>query len=75
MLGAPAPMLDVAREVMSPEVNEDRSANNWLDARSDQHHDDSNRLRRNNERHNDDDTTEYNKRWTTTPRRPAGPSA
>ncbi len=61
MLGATAPMLDVARDVMSPDADEDRSAKNQLDARSDQRHDGSNSSR-NNERHNDDDTAEYNKR-------------
>jgi hypothetical protein len=61
MLGAAAPMLDVARDVMSADVNEDRSANNQLDARGDQRHGDSNRLRR-NERYNDDDAAEYNNR-------------
>lgn len=60
MLGAAAPMLDVAREVMSADVNEDRSANNQLDAGGDQRHRDSNRLRR-NERYNDD-AAEYNNR-------------
>lgn len=61
MLGAAAPMLDVARDITSPDAAEYRSANNQMDARSDQRHDDSNRSRR-NERYNDDDTTEYNNR-------------
>jgi hypothetical protein len=46
MLGATAPMLDVARDVMSPDANEDRSARNQLDTTSDQRHDGSNRSRK-----------------------------
>jgi hypothetical protein len=61
MLAAAAPMLNVTRDVMSPDTKEGRSVNNPLDARSDQRHDDSNRSRK-NERYNDDDTAEYNKR-------------
>ena len=61
MLGATAPMLDVARDVMSSDADEDRSAKYQLDTRSDQRHDGSNRSR-DNERHNDDDTAESNKR-------------
>ena len=62
MLGAGAPMLDVARDVMSPDAMQGKSANNQLqDARSDQRHEGSPRSRK-NERYNDDDTAEYNKR-------------
>jgi hypothetical protein len=61
MLGVAAPMLDVARDVMSADVDEDRSANNRPDTRGDQRHGDSNRLRK-NERYNDDDTAEHSNR-------------
>jgi hypothetical protein len=61
MLGAAAPMLDVARDVMSPDSPGYRSANNQMYARSDQRHDGSHSSRR-NERYNDDDTAEYNNR-------------
>ncbi len=61
MLGAAAPMLDVARDITSPDAPEHRSENNQMDARSDQRHDGSNRSRT-NERYNDDDTAEYNNR-------------
>jgi hypothetical protein len=60
MLGAAAPMLDVARDVMSPDANEDQSAKNQMDARGDQGHDGSNRSRR-SERYNNN-TAEYNNR-------------
>lgn len=36
MLGAAAPMLDGARDVMSPDANEDRSPNNQMDTRGDE---------------------------------------
>jgi hypothetical protein len=58
MVAAAAPMLDVARDLASPDVEEGRSANRRLDARSDQRHDDSHRSRK-NERYNNDDTVEY----------------
>jgi hypothetical protein len=61
MLGAAAPMLDVARDVMSPDAPDYRSANNQMDARSDRRHDGSNRSQ-SNERYNDDDTAKYNNR-------------
>lgn len=61
MLGVAAPMLDVARDITSPDAAEYRSANSQMDVRSDQRHDGSHRSRR-NERYNDDDTTEYNNR-------------
>ncbi len=53
MMGAAAPMRNVVRDIMSADTTQDRSANNQLDARSDQRHDGS---RRSNERYNDDDT-------------------
>lgn len=61
MLGAAAPMLDGARDVMSPDAPGYRSANNPMDARSDQRHGGSNRSRSNG-RFNDDDTADYNNR-------------
>ena len=61
MLGAGASMLDVGRDVMSPDAKQGKSANNQLqDARSDQRHEGSPRSRK-NEPYNDD-TAEYNKR-------------
>jgi hypothetical protein len=60
MLGAAAPIFDVARDVMSPDANADRSANNQMDTRGDQGHDGSNRSRR-SERYNNN-TAEYNNR-------------
>jgi hypothetical protein len=61
MLGAGAPTLDSARDVMSPDANQGRPANNQLqDARSNQRHEGSPRSRE-NERY-DDDTAGYNKR-------------
>ncbi len=54
-------MLDVARDITSPDANEDRPASNQLDARNDQRHDGANRSRK-SERYNDEDTAEYNKR-------------
>jgi hypothetical protein len=62
MLGAAAPVFDVARDVMSPDANADRSANNQMDTRGDQGHDGSNRSRRNERYNNHDDTAEYNNR-------------
>jgi hypothetical protein len=62
MLGAAAPMLNVALEVMSPDVNKDRSANSQMDARGGQRHDGSDRSRT-NERYTDD-MAEYTKRST-----------
>jgi hypothetical protein len=59
MLGAAAPMRNVVRDIMSADTTQDRSANNQLDARSDQRHDGS---YRENERYNDDDTAEHNRR-------------
>lgn len=61
MLAAAAPMLNVARDITTPDTKEDRSANNRLDARSDQRDDGSSGSRK-DERYNDDDTAEYNKR-------------
>ena len=59
MLGAAAPMRNVVRDMTSADTTQDRSANNQLDARSDQRHDGSHRE---NERYNDDDTAEHNRR-------------
>jgi hypothetical protein len=52
-------MRNVVRDIMSADTTQDRSANNQLDARSDQRHDGSHRE---NERYNDDDTAEHNRR-------------
>jgi hypothetical protein len=62
MLAAAAPMLNITRDITSPDANEGRSANNQPDSRSDQRHDSSNRSPK-NEHSNDDDTAEYNKRF------------
>ncbi len=64
MLAAAAPMLNVARDITTPDAKdtkEDRPANNRLDARSDQRDDGSHGSRK-DERYNDDDAAEYNKR-------------
>lgn len=61
MLAAAAPMLNVARDITTPDTKEDRSSNNRLDARSDQRDDGPNGSWK-DERDNDDDTAEYNKR-------------
>jgi hypothetical protein len=63
MVAAAAPMLDVARDLASPDVEEGRSANRRPDARSDQRHDDSHRSRKNERYNNDDDTAEYSNRF------------
>ncbi len=72
MLTAAVPMLNVARDIASPDTKEGR---NSLDARSDQRHDGSNRSRK-NERYsnNDDDTAEYTKRSADTNRSEANTS-
>lgn len=64
MLAAAAPMLNVARDITTPDTKEGRSANNRLDARSDQRDDGPNGSRK-GERYSDDDTAEYNKRNNT----------
>ncbi len=61
MLGAAAPMRNGARDITPANTNEGRSANNQLDARSDQRHEDSHGSRK-NERYNDDNAAEYNTR-------------
>jgi hypothetical protein len=64
MLGAAAPMLDVARDITFPDANQgSRSANSQMDARGGQRHDGSDRSWK-NERYNDDETAEYNNRST-----------
>jgi hypothetical protein len=60
MLAAAEPMLNVARDIMSADTTQDRSANKQLDDRSDPRHEGS-RGSRKNERYNDDDSAEYNR--------------